>query len=795
MEVIDWSPDELGDRASFLPAMLSTRPYDPGDNLQQEEEMGFWEVAGAAFERENLAWNALKAVGRITETDSPGETNPNWNPYAYMRTTWDEEKYTDLLPYITQGLFEDAITPEMVENKAVAIEEERLLMKRAEGSLAGALTGGLAAAVADPTSYIPVGGWLMAGGRLMRIGKLALHGAATGALQEAGLHQFQDLRTVRESLMNIGTQTVLAGGFGTLGYGFGTGHPLNPANLGNPLRPENLTRQGVVTRVVGEGDDVLSHADDSIGAARVAGTEDFTGNAPGREGSPTALGRFATQWTPAGRALSYSSDTVRSVLVRLMDLGGVYTDTNRFGLRTAHSAEDLKRDYFAHASRLELGLERIIRETRQAMGDVGAARIDAPQFHEITRLMLKGMYEDTDRVALEATFGPRAVPIIEAKAQEAAEAIHKTNEVYEKRLVELGFLRDEAKVSALRTRIKALSETRQEAVEPLQQQVTQLRGELAKVERGRNANPTRAQEIKGQIADLQTRITSARSANRADALRAELQRQMSLPASMGRDYGHAQLWDRAAIAENPADFERFLFETLVSKPDEGWLMETHGLTAKELDDLKTVEPDRYREILQAWGGDEFYHRLNVAEAAFKAAEDAVKQTKLDLNETLRSLGMIRRGEKLAELSEARKFRDRFHTELAAKRAKRDQIRAEYEALTSAAEAARSQTLFRQLEPLTSNADVKALAATQEKARVLARDLRRADGAVSRLEKRAAEVEEAYRVSAEKLENLKTVRKTLQEARREGVSGISCSAGAVSVSGVHRLCEALAEHDG
>ena len=776
MQVIDWSPDELGDRAALLPAMLSSRPLFTGD-APQEEQPGFWDTAAATFERENLAWNALKAVGQIASNERPGEVDPNWNPYSYMRSRWSNEQYNSFLPYITQGLFEDALTPEMVELKASAIEEERLLVKRAEGSLPGALLGGLAAAVADPTTYIPVGGWLATGGRLFRVGKLALHGAATGALQEAGLHQFQDLRTVRESLMNIGTQTALAGGFGTLGYANFERHALHPSNPSNPLRSENLTRQGVVTRVFGEGEDILTHADDSVSAARVAGTEDWTGNAPGREGNSSALGRFVMGWTPAGRALGYTSETARNALVRLMDLGGVYTDTNRFGLRTAHSAEDLKRDYFAHASRLELGMERVIRETRQAMGDIGAARIDAPQFHEVTRLMLKGMYEDTDRAALEATFGPQAVPIIEGKAREAADAIHETNTVFERKLVELGFLRDDAKVTALQNRIKALSETRKEAVEPLQAELTDLRKELTKAERSRSGDPARAAEIKSRISDLQTRITSAREANRVDALRGELQRQMALPSSMGRDYGHAQLWDRASIAENPADFERFLREVLISKPDEGWLMEAHGLTGKELDNLKTVDAERYRDILQQWGGDEFHHRLSVAEAALEAAEHAAKQTQLDLNETLRSLGMVRRGEKLAELSEARKFRDKFHTELAAKRAKRGQLRSEYDALTSAAEAARTQTLFRQLEPVTTNADVKALAASQERARVLARDLRRADGEVSRLEKRAAEVDEAYRLSAEKLENLKTVRKTLQETRKGVQEASEASAGA------------------
>src|SRR3546814_2371411 len=80
------------------------------------------------------------------------------------------------------------------------------------GPFFGVLLGSLAAMTTDLSTYIPFAGPIKRLGFAGRTLKGLLLGTTAAAIPEVGLHQFQELRTLEESFLNIGTAGVLGAG-------------------------------------------------------------------------------------------------------------------------------------------------------------------------------------------------------------------------------------------------------------------------------------------------------------------------------------------------------------------------------------------------------------------------------------------------------------------------------------------------------------------------------------------------------------------------------------------------------
>ena len=628
MGILEWSPGDTRSSLMLNPSLQPTR--SPFVAPEAERGGSFWEAAQAAFVRENFILDHARINGHRAGSEHqlirPGD---GWNPYRVLGDL-DDGTLQQLAPFIDRGLFNDARNEEELQALIGRYLEEQEMIEAVEGSFLGELAGSFATAIFDPTSYVPIIG---ATTRVGRFGRTALAATQTGAAigaAEVSLHQTQQLRTLEESLMNVGVGSVLGGAFGALSRTLHPSHPMHPNNPVNPLRQENLSSQGVVARVVGAGDD-------SIGAARVDGTDIWTDPAPTKLQGDGLLSRATrpirnviTGLTPVGRALRWRSDQARRVLTRVMDLGGVLTDTNRFGVRTAHSAEDLKNIYSSEMDMVELEFVGIQTRLNQDLAQAGVRKVDPVDIHETARRILKDTLGESHRSALSTRYGRQGAELVERAAQEHAGNVQRMNRVYADGLRGIGMIRDDARVGRLKSEIDRLRTERDAAKEA------------------------------GQEVDDVTR-------QKIEDLRSELRAERAKPPDLGDDYGYAQIWDRDAVIQDREAFQGFLREVLVDEPAEEWLEEVRGMSLDDLRDLRDTDVSAYRSVLEEWSGDEWYHRISQLEAQVGVAERAASKAELDLNDALRNLGLLRRREGQVRLSEARKFRDKIAAELEAAR--------------------------------------------------------------------------------------------------------------------------------
>ena len=723
MKLIDWSPGEL----ESLHAHFGTTVPKVPTVLFADDTPSFGETFVAAWSRENLTYELFRQLN-VAETyeGSIGaemglfeerklvEVDPSWNPYSYIRTAWSEERRKELEFEIRGGLFENLKTPEQVDAFAAKLSREKLLIKTMqEGPGLATILGTLGAAATDLTTFIPLAGPINRIRGLGRISKAVLLGSTAAAVPELGLQALQELRTAQESFLNIAAGAAIGGGLGAFAKVLDARHPLHPRNPDNPLRPENLDKQGVGVRTP-EGDmEVIEPRDLSAAASPINAPKAL----PGVTSGIPVIGKLAeriTGATPAGRALQYQGEKSRELLVRMMDLGGVLTDTNRYGVKLGHSAEDLKRDLLVLRDRLFLFGEKQLRDLNYELGQSDLARsfgfrgvIDEVRFSEVARRKLLNEWTEQDAEALAREFGPEAAKLIEAHAANFAERIHKTNAEFERELIELGKLKPEE--------------------------------------------------------------------------------------SLGRDYGHAQLWDPHSIMARQEEFEDFLYGVLIDRPDPDWLLSRYGLKPDDFDKLGRedvpspqlkpgeVQPRTLsveegealkREVLREWAGDEHVFNINRAETRAKAAEQALKQAELDLTDTLRAYRFVKGETHRLEVAEARKYRDQFLTRLETERARRAQLQAEERVLIAAAEAARTRTLERNLLHLEPGQTAKEpprtpdIAAATAKAQTIANELRRVETRVRRMEAALARVEAAYKVAQERLAMARKARDGIQEAAKD-----------------------------
>jgi len=215
---------------------------------------------------------------------------------------------------------------------------------------------------------------------------------------------------------------------------------------------------------------------------------------------------------------------------------------------------------------------------------------------------------------------------IEAKAVDFAEGIHQQNEVWESRLIEHGVLQDPAVVARLEAEVKA-ARYAVKAAGVDHPEITKLRAE-----RDRALELLSLEKAKG--------------------------------APLGRDYGHAQMWNREAIFQAPAEFKSWLHDVLAFRPDEMWLLTNHNMT---LDEFDALSPEAARPIREDWAGDEYAWRIEQTELQLEGAKQRLKEAQLDLDETLRAFKLAGEHETSITLSEARKRRDLFHATASAKR--------------------------------------------------------------------------------------------------------------------------------
>jgi hypothetical protein len=682
--------------------VMAPRPEAPLGVAPRPVAPSWASTFGSSFARENTVANVMsfgEGPARLADQDIPED----WNPVAFARSSWDKERFDKLRPFVSDGVFNYATNPSEVEWIANRIET-RLAESAtiSAGPTSAAILGGLSGSILDLPSLLPPVRFLRGTTALSRGFNLAASVAGQQAVQEGALQSMDPTRTWAESLMNVGTGFALGGALGAFTRVGDIGMPLHPRDPNNPLRPENIEKQGMAFRILGsEGEDI--HGVDGNLSAAYAGPSltDAEKAVRFKSGPFRWLANKIESVSPIGRALQSDIREHLDVVRQMVDFGGIFSRGNLLGRATnARTAEDLKIDYLrGRESAFEFG-EQTFNRMNAELGEQGIKKASVTLFQEVARKQLIGIFNDSDRARLTDLFGETAVPIIERRAGEYVGALQDLNTQFEAALVRIGRLQDTARLDAL-----------EKELEPLLAERDALKRD--------GADPERLKEVRSEI----------------DRVRGELLKESSKPEPLGKEYGHAILWDGAAMQIHREKARDFLYKVLLDNPADEFLQEGYGLTAKQFERLGSepvtlkdfkweTSPDGVRtqvqtetvispeegaamrrRIMRDWGGEEFQFKMDALARARDAAAKELKQAKLDYFDLARAYGWTAKDADAYNLREAKAYRDLAAAELDQARAARNRAAVEYEAITTAAEAARRRTLDRQLQYVPEKPDV------------------------------------------------------------------------------------------
>jgi hypothetical protein len=704
----------------------------------------------------------------------PEMFDASFNPRSWIEKNVPKETQDDLKDAIASGLFDEVPGPQALQRKLATASYERSLLQKEAGSWLGASLGALAGSVADPLTYLaPEAKWWQTGSTAIRLGKAITHAAASMAPQEAALWQTQDFRDWRQSLMNVGVGSVLGGGIGFFGRTLLRDNPYNPESRSNPLREENLGKEGASATVPGEGTDVIPHA--SVGEPGSVGAAATPSEAPEILGGRSAPMQFLMGFTPAGRALQWTSGTMRSFATKLMDLGGVYAKTDRLGETLGASAEDIRNDLISRwHSETGIQAEQAFRDTQAALKTAGAPRLNPGDLNATAYRLLTQTMTPEAEAELVAKYGRQGADAIKSGAQQVAAFRQSVNALQEAAMRRAGIIRDDGTVSKLQNELMTLREQRKAALEQHDQQTAQLveQHEQRISAAEKEKSPAQAPDITRMRRELREAKVQ-RDAERREVhaqfdeapVQKALDHERAKPPGLGADYGIQQRWEPGQIVRDREDFHSFLLKKLADQPAEHWLLDAHGLTAGDFEALKASDPAQHLAILREWAGEEHDVRLRQAENALEGARQREKLAKLDLNDTLRSTGVLKREERQMEVREYGRFRDQLAARVAAERELRRNLEAEGRSIAEAATAARQQGLDRQLA-IGEPAQTTEFARQAERARQWQQRWQESEARLNRALNDQLTAERAYETARDARASRKDAREAMQGVARD-----------------------------
>lgn len=616
----------------------------------------------------------LSATKAITD-DQPWAMRraQDYNPYRRLKELYPQETQEQLKSFVSDGMFDDVHSDDQLADR-VRDAQDRLKPQDGWGYFAGSVF----ASVVDPTSYIPFVGEGLAAGRLGRVGVAGLNAALSAGVSETALQATQRDRSWQDSLMNIGTAGLIGGGLGIFADALHPKSRLNPRNGENPLRPENFGKDGEITRDMTGATDELSpeelrdYSDNYVAAGAKPLIDDIPTIA-GRGEPTTGIGRatrkigdVVNSATIKGQVLRAQSGIARWVGVRIFDPAGILFEHNLRGIGNAPSATMLKQNYMGEYERLVSSMQA---DTRALSTEMSGHKADYKDVLKLTQRRLYSMDDPALNDVIARKYGNDAEKMHQLAGQ-LTDRIHEFNTQWEKRLTDHGLMQDPHEVSRLTQELKFHRE-RIKALAPM-------------------AGVDDAAETAGGKAARDAELKGLRATR--DDLIARLRVEKQKPVPMGRDYGHAQVWNRDHLFSNPSAVKSFLHDVLSITPDEDWLLENHHMTLEEF--LSSTDATAKREIREEWAGDAYDHRVHQLTLDLSAVTERQKQSKLDFMETLRSLKAAKRDETDITLTEARKRRDAIHTRIAANKVRRAALEKEVRSFREGATAARMAGLDR-----------------------------------------------------------------------------------------------------
>jgi hypothetical protein len=386
---------------------------------QREARPSFSQTLGAAFRQENIVGSAL--------------SSPRTGLGDFWRIEDGYDVFADIEGYEQfADRFEEAFNPEAASAIKLGIDQEQ----RDRNILAASGWIGIGATIGvtlvDPTILIP-GGALVKSGRLgasvLRSG-VAVGATAAGAtaVQEAGLQATQELRTVGDSLANIGGSAIL-GGF--LGAGAAKAYNLMAWKAGgDALKAATAPEFDAATDILHKELADIAAEGKAVGvgaaAAPTSTLDDFT--IAGKAAS--AVANATAKLNPLLRTLTSPSLAARSVSTELMEApvylkrnlrgeGTVAAETamNEFTRGAVARALDVQRKAYS-AARKNAGLPMTEKQFREAVGIAmrRGDRSDIPGVEEAAKAWRSTVIEPLKERAIKAGLLPADVQVSTAES-------------------------------------------------------------------------------------------------------------------------------------------------------------------------------------------------------------------------------------------------------------------------------------------------------------------------------------------------------------------------------------------
>lgn len=657
-------------------------------------------VAGAWHRSETIVGEALDGP-EIFDT-RPDKREAGFNPFTFYKQ--NEEKYKSIEHVILGGKFDDVYSQEdfeFVAERALKEVEDQRIMGSADavGNVAGFLT---AMADLDVTTLIPFLKVGKGASLMSSVAKVGALGAVSGGVTEGFLYSQQATRTASDVFMGIAANTVLGG---TLGGAVHGAARLGLALSKNPEQAEKMFSGDpepiIVSQNVGE---TVEESE------RITVKED--GSVVVEEGR-----RPSSVKVEAGKISDMDSDEVTTITIEDDDL--VNTPIGQ-GPRPAGLSADTPVEDLEDQATAVGGVNWFARAT--PLGRI--FRMSNPKARGLfMKIINKGGTITKNHLRGEADVMSAEDALADFLENTQVDVMNTLETEYRKVLMDIGLVDQNSKVSQIVGNIRTEAGNFVEELtgsDKLQHKLSnrefhqltvyQMHGMINDADRAglvERFGEENADKILSRVKTVSDKFDEVNQKIVDDMIATG----MITPDQVEGEYGMPQLWVYDNIVRDLSEFKAEFMERLEGEIPDEFITENYpGMTRTEFENdpiFKEKVTTEYTDLKYFDRLDAAEERIHVVEEGIKVAKDALKGEIAYLGTDIRGRRIARRQggfEKLAQKATTalRNWNMKSINQAARlsvnmaelQRAEVSLIKAEQNALTTAAEAARTMTLER-----------------------------------------------------------------------------------------------------
>lgn len=329
----------LAGRRQTLPAQTQAL-----DREQPESNVTGLDVMASALRQNNIASNAPQMISDAVDSFDD-VYDPKYDPLADSEVAGYEHHAERFINSRSR-----AETQRIKNRIGIEAADKKVIQEAGWAGMAASIGAGFMDPVTLASMATPVG----AGTRAVKIAKMVGTSVLLDSAQELALHAQQELRTLDESVINVGAGALLTGGLGTLATRV-------------PKSEFDAMRRAADEHTAGLGPAPADGIESTGGAARVGfgTTLDDETVAPGGAALLKSVGKIS----PLGRVMQSASKRARIVMQELADVPFLLNKHLK-GIATPRSAEGEIKAAQADRYRLVRETDAAWREHRTAGGSM-----------------------------------------------------------------------------------------------------------------------------------------------------------------------------------------------------------------------------------------------------------------------------------------------------------------------------------------------------------------------------------------------------------------------------------------